>query len=242
VDTLPHLDPIDAYDRIATAFPRLSEERRAYLDAVDRLIVAAIPTGSRSLLDVGAGDGVRALRVAREAGLTDVTLLEPSAGMRASIPASPHVWAMRAEDLVREEGCFDAITCLWNVLGHIFPAAARGGVLRECARLVAPDGAIYLDLNHRYNARHYGPLATARRFLYDHLRPNVGNGDVTVRWAVEGGCATAGHVFTGREVRALCESAGLRIEKRLAVDYATGRLCRWTWQGNLLFVLRRARA
>lgn len=58
------LDPVAAYDRIAPSFARLSEQRRAYLDAVERLIVSAIPAGSHSLLDIGAGDGVRSLGIA----------------------------------------------------------------------------------------------------------------------------------------------------------------------------------
>jgi hypothetical protein len=32
------LDPVDAYDRIAASFARLSEERRAYLEALERLV------------------------------------------------------------------------------------------------------------------------------------------------------------------------------------------------------------
>jgi hypothetical protein len=79
------LDPVDAYDRIAGSFARLSEERRAYLEAIERLIVSAIPRGSKSLLDIGAGDGVRALRIAQAAGLKEVVLLEPSEAMRAEL-------------------------------------------------------------------------------------------------------------------------------------------------------------
>jgi 2-polyprenyl-3-methyl-5-hydroxy-6-metoxy-1,4-benzoquinol methylase len=233
------LDPVAAYDRIAPVYARLADQRKAYLDAVDRVVVAEIPPGSRSLLDVGAGDGARARRIARAAGLQEVTLLEPSAAMRSQCPREAILWAVRAEELHRQQGSFDVITCLWNVLGHIFPSAARVEVLRQSARLSSPGGRIFIDMNHRYNARHYGAALTAMRFLRDRLSPRESNGDVTVTWNIEGHrCATTGHVFTHREFNALARAAGLDIEKRFAIDYASGRLRRRSCEGNLLYVLR----
>jgi 2-polyprenyl-3-methyl-5-hydroxy-6-metoxy-1,4-benzoquinol methylase len=225
------LDPVAAYDRIASSFARLSEERRAYLDAVERLITSAIPPHACSLLDVGAGDGVRAIRVAQAAGLRDVVLLEPSAAMRENWPAGVTTWAIRAEDLHTQQGQFDAITCLWNVLGHIFPGNARAEVIRQCGRLLAPGGRIFIDVSHRYNAVHYGWLRTAWRFL------RGGSRDVVVHWKPEG-VSTAGHVFTHREFAGLCRAAGVIIERRFVVDYATGAVRRWSFQGNLLYLLR----
>jgi 2-polyprenyl-3-methyl-5-hydroxy-6-metoxy-1,4-benzoquinol methylase len=216
---------------MAGSFARLSEERRAYLEAIERLIVAAIPPGSRRMLDIGAGDGRRALRIARAAGLEDVVLLEPGAEMRKNWPAGVTRWPIRAEELHSQSGQFDAITCLWNVLGHIFPAGARSEVLRQSARLLAPGGRIFVDVSHRYNARHYGLLPTAWRFV------RGGSGDVVVTWRPEG-VSTAGHVFTGREFAALCRAAGVAIERRFAVDYATGAVCRGSFQGHLLYLLR----
>lgn len=234
------LDPVAAYDRIARIYASLAKQREAYLEAVDRLVVAETPPGSRSLLDVGAGDGTRAARIARDAGLRQVTLLEPSARMRSYHPATATVWAMRAQDLHSQQGPFDVITCLWNVLGHILPSAARVEVLRQIARMVSPQGMIFIDVNHRYNARHYGAFATAMRFLRDRVSPVGSHGDVRVVWDVEGRpCATTGHVFTHPEFSALAHAAGLRIEKRFVIDYASGQLSRRSLEGNLMYVLRR---
>jgi SAM-dependent methyltransferase len=234
------LDPVAAYDRVALVYARLAEERRAYLEAVERLIAAEIPFGSRTLLDVGAGDGARARRIAAATGLRDLVLLEPSPAMRSYCPTEATLWSMRAEDLHRQTGSFDVITCLWNVLGHIFPAAARSEALRQFGRLASPEGRIFVDVNHRYNARHYGAVATALRVLRDWVAPGEGNGDVTVTWEVGGErCATAGHVFTEHEFERLAQIAGLRIDKRIVVDYASGVTRRRSWEGNLLYVLRR---
>jgi SAM-dependent methyltransferase len=238
----PLTDPVAAYDCIAPVYARLAAQRNAYIETVDRIVMSEIPAGSRSLLDVGAGDGARALRIGRAAGVREIILLEPSARMRSLCPADATVWAMRAEDLHQRQGAsFDVITCLWNVLGHIFPASARVEVLRQFARLASPAGKIFIDLNHRYNARHYGWAAAALRFLKDWASPNDTNGDVTVNWNTGGHrCSTAGHVFTGREVAALTRAAGLTIESRFVIDYASGQLRRRSFGGNLLYVLRPA--
>lgn len=233
------LDPVAAYDRVAPVYARLAAERRAYLDAVNRLVISQIPPGSRSLLDVGAGDGTRAARISGAAGLQDLILLEPSAVMRSRCPAQADIWALRAEDLHCQQGSFDVITCLWNVLGHILPVAARLEVLRQFARLASPHGRIFIDLNHRYNARHYGALATGARFLWDRVSPGDSNGDVTITWNIEDHrVSTTGHVFTHGEFAALSRAAGLCIEKRFVVDYASGQLRRRSFEGNLLYILR----
>ena len=105
-------------------------------------------------------------------------------------------------------------------------------------------GRIFVDVQHRYNARQYGAIPTALRFLQDHLRWNETNGDVVVDWAIQEDveqvrCTTRGHVFTHKEFRSLAWLAGLSIENRLIVDYATGDCRRWSIEGNLLYVLRR---
>ena len=235
------LNPIAAYDRIAPAYANLSAQRRAYLDAVDALVASEIPPGSRSLLDVGAGDGARSCRIAQAARLNEVTLLEPSAEMRRHWPAGVKGLAMCAEDLNAVAGEFDVIICLWNVLGHIFPAANRTEALHQFARLVSVRGKVFVDVNHRYNAAHYGTLPTLGRIIYDKMFPRDENGDVAVTWDVSGvQCATSGHVFTHREFHRMATAADLAIENRYVIDYASGEQRRRSFQGNLLYVLRLA--
>jgi SAM-dependent methyltransferase len=235
------LDPVAAYDRIGPVFARIAEKRRSYLDSIDRLVISGIPPGSRSLLDVGSGDGRRARRIAQARDVADVVLVEPSVAMQRGDAA---VRTMRAEALHLMDAEFDAITCLWNVLGHIFPSASRLEVLRQFARLVSPQGRIFVDVHHRYNMRHYGAIPTGLRFLRDRLRWNETNGDVVVAWDVQGDveevrCTTQGHVFTHREFRSLAQLAGLSIHNRFVVDYASGQRRRWGIEGHLLYVLSR---
>jgi SAM-dependent methyltransferase len=234
---------VESYDAIAPAFPQIALRHRAYLDRIDTLVIDAIPEGAQSLLDIGAGDGSRALRIAAARNLNDVVLLEPSAAMRANWPSEIRGWPIRAEQLGSKRGEFDAIVCLWNVLGHIFPSGARIDVLRHCARLLAPEGLLFLDVSHRYNARHYGLLPTLARMIGDRLFPRDERGDVTVRWNLNGHpYATRGHVFTDAEFRRLASVAGLEVRKVMAVDYATGEIRRSRFSGHLFYVASRSAA
>jgi 2-polyprenyl-3-methyl-5-hydroxy-6-metoxy-1,4-benzoquinol methylase len=228
------LDPIAAYDYIAPQFARLSAFRRAYLDQVEQQIVAAFPKSALALLDVGAGDGSRAQKIAQACGISRLVLVEPSAAMRGLGIPGAEAWSMRAEDLHAVDSQFDAITCLWNVLGHIHPAAARVAVLRQFARLLSREGLVFIDLNHRYNAAEYGVVPTVLRVLWDRIRPDDRNGDVEAIWD---GCVTRGHVFTDREFRALAQDAGLEVRKRIVIHYRTGQLQHFDCLGNLLYVL-----
>jgi SAM-dependent methyltransferase len=238
------LDPVPAYDRVSPFFSEISQRRKRYLDSIDQLTVARVPSGSRSLLDVGAGDGKRARRIANKAGLSDVILLEPSAGMMKDYPDSAGIWKLRAEDLGPDNAgtgnhLFDVITCLWNVLGHIRPAKTRVQVLRQLSRRLTPEGVLFLDVNHRYNLRSYGLIRTAGRFLYDQLSPGETNGDVTVSWSFgDVRCRTYGHVFTDREIRRLAGDADLVVTELVVVDYETGEAKRRAWEGNLFYVFR----
>lgn len=239
-NTSSPLEPVTAYDHIAPVYESLAARHKIYLDGVDAIVVAEIPPGSRSLLDVGAGDGMRSRRIARAAGLNHLRLLDPSAEMRRRWPIGSQGWTMRAEELNSVAGEFDVITCLWNVLGHVFPATNRIEALRQFARLLAPQGRIFVDVNHRYNAGQYGALPTLCRVIYDRFSPGDGNGDVAVAWDVSGvHCTTVGHVFTHGEVCRMADAARLTIQKRHVIDYKNGQPRRRSFRGNLLYVLRR---
>jgi len=258
-------DPVAAYERVAAHYADLTRRREAYLRGVDREIVSRTPEGSRSLLDVGAGDGARALRIASHLGIERVVLVEPSREMAARAAEHAEVWPVRAEDLNTEcmenagknhracgpgtdEGVrpyaiadgFDVITCLWNVLGHVPSVEKRLLALSAIARRLAPGGRFFLDVNHRYNLRSYGAFRTGARWVHDVFFRGQKNGDVTANWTLgQGSVSTYGHVFTHGEVMRLADAAGLELEERLVIDYDSGRIRRFALQGNLLYVFRR---
>ena len=74
-------DPVAAYDRLAAHYADLSAKREPYLRSVENVVISRITPGSQSLLDVGAGDGTRTLRLTADSGIKRVMLVEPSAEM-----------------------------------------------------------------------------------------------------------------------------------------------------------------
>jgi 2-polyprenyl-3-methyl-5-hydroxy-6-metoxy-1,4-benzoquinol methylase len=235
------LDAISAYDRVAPSFYELSQHRRAYLDAVDEEILRRLPNATTSLLDAGAGDGRRALEIADRAGIRKVVLVEPSSGMRALIPPHCEIWDTRIEALPDTGQRFDAVLCLWNVLGHIPSRNQRVAALRNLSRLCSPQGLIFMDVLHRYNVAECGLLTVARRFLHDTFLPTERNGDVMVKWQTSG-CEveTQGHVFTPGEMSQLFQQASLTPTARIVLNYRTGQRKQWATAGNLLYTLRPA--
>jgi len=229
----PVLDAIAAYDLVAPGYAELSERRRAYLDAVDAEILRLVPKGGASLIDVGAGDGRRALQIAKQAGITRVVLVEPSEGMKKLIPPGVEVWNERVEALRETSQRFDLVLCLWNVLGHVASREWRVAALRNLGRVCSAGGLIFLDVINRYNVAECGVGAVLRRFLSSH------GGDVPVKWRiVSGEVETRGHVFTAKEMERLFREAGLSVVERIVLNYETGRREAWVAVGNLLYVLK----
>lgn len=231
------LDPVVAYDALASRYKSVLENRRQYLRKVEEIVVAHIG-GAESLLDVGAGEGSRILRVAREVGITKLVLLEPSAQMRNQCHTTVEYWPYRASEIPETHSKFDVITCLWNVAGHLQNNNERSQVLSRLRGLLNPGGAIFLDVNHRYNAAAYGRMKTLLRMMHDLAFRSERSGDVIVRWQVNGhDICTRGHVFKQAELSRIFRDSGLKIKRRWVIDYQNGIECRWAIFGNLLYQL-----
>lgn len=231
----------NSYDRLAPHFRSYSEARAAYLCAVDQVILRRITKGARSLLDVGSGDGHRAVGLARSCSISRLVLSDPSeemAGCCCRLEEVDEVWQVGAENLPSGGESFDVITCLWNVLGLIAGGAQRSEALRRMHSLISPKGQIFLDVNNRYNAAAYGGLRTAGRLIYDLLRPSEANGDVEFDWHVGGEVIRSrGHVFRPGEVEDLIGVAGLKVIGRHIIDYKTGCSRRFAYGGQLFYEL-----
>jgi 2-polyprenyl-3-methyl-5-hydroxy-6-metoxy-1,4-benzoquinol methylase len=228
------------YDLLAPHYRRISEMRAAYLNAIDRLILSRTQPGARSMLDVGAGDGVRAMRLAKAHGISTVVLVEPSVAMAELCRASQatQVLQVKAEEMPATAPSFDVVTCLWNVLGHIATPSLRLEALRRMRDGLVPRGQIFMDVNNRYNAPSYGWLRSFGRLAYDLLNPADENGDVEFVWRIaEQAISGRGHVFTPREMQQLIADAGLCIQRRYVIDYQTGKQRRFYFAGQLLYEL-----
>lgn len=228
------------YDLLGSNYAEYAQARGAYLAAVDEIIIGRLNGTAKSLLDIGSGDGRRIARIAGRAGITKLVLVDPSKTMCefSRDTKSGEVFQTRAEDLPEFGIQFDAITCLWNVLGHVASSDLRNEALRRMGNRLKSNGEIYLDVNNRYNGQAYGWIRTAGRMVYDFVRPSESNGDVAYTWNVGGQRIHAtGHVFTPSEMAGLIKEAGLKVKLRTVVDYSTGRVCNSVYSGQLFYVL-----
>jgi 2-polyprenyl-3-methyl-5-hydroxy-6-metoxy-1,4-benzoquinol methylase len=238
---LAYDDPVLAYERLAKDYAELTKKRVHYFAGVEREVLSRVPTGSSSLLDIGAGDGSRTLRIASPARISRIVLVEPSERMLTQTPNGVTVWRDRAEDLGSRHSSetFDVITCLWNVLGHIQGESRRVQALSAIKNLLSEKGRFFLDVTHRYNIPSYGIFPTAARLLHDFFVPGETNGDVAANWKIGNArISTYGHVFTHNEVLGLGSNSGLKLEERVVIDYETGDVRTRALQGNLLYVFR----
>lgn len=232
----------DIYDALAPHYREYAARRSAYLAAVDRFVLEGMPAGATSLLDIGAGDGVRGMALARQAGVRRVVLCDSSAGMaaRCRTLGADAVWECPVEDMPAGTGRFDVILCLWNVLGHLDGAVRRLAALERMRDLVAADGAVFLDVNNRHNAAAYGWARVAGRMIVDALAPDERRGDATFEWRMgDSSYPAMGHLFVPGEIEALIARAGLVVRSRRAIDYATGAPSRWALKGQLVYKVGR---
>jgi hypothetical protein len=233
-------DPVLAYDRLARAYAKIADKRKLYLAGVEREILARIPRESQSLLDIGAGDGSRALRLASAAGVSRIVLLEPSTQMLSARTEGVEIWRCRAEDLTNQPSGekFDVTICLWNVLGHISGSAK----VRRCAafssgfRKMAVFSWTSTIVTMRAHTESFRPwLACCMTLCFLARRTAMSRRVGNLGPNASAPMATCSH----REIVQLAESAGLKMEERIVIDYGDGRVRRSPFQGNLLYVFRR---
>jgi 2-polyprenyl-3-methyl-5-hydroxy-6-metoxy-1,4-benzoquinol methylase len=231
-------DPVAAYNSLAPYYRSYAAKRSCYLARVEEIIVRQAQ-GAHALLDIGAGDGLRALRIAEQLGCHKVVLVEPSTAMQAQCNVPAEFVTCRASEVPLTVPTFDVVTCLWNVLGHLENTEERASVLARLKALLRPGGTIFLDVNHRYNAAAYGWPKTLLRIFYDSLFHSHANGDVEVSWrAGERQIVTHGHVFTSAEMRHIFHLAGMKIKNLWIIDYETGEERQSRFMGNLLYQLQ----
>lgn len=227
------------YDALAPDYQEYAAKRAAYLRSVDAFIRERVPSSARRLLDVGSGDGVRAMALARACVFETVVLSDVSAEMvrRCQALGPSAVWHAPAQALPDEGVSFDVITCLWNVLGHVPTRAERLMALGRMRALLAGGGQLFVDVQNRHNAAAYGRGRVLARVVLDRLWPDERRGDTSFDWKV--GSRTVrghGHLFTPSEIATLLRQAGFRIAERVAIDYATGERSRSPLRGQLVFV------
>lgn len=228
------------YSRFAKSYAQYSATKQAYLSSVNTFIKQEAGI-VETMVDVGSGDGKRSKEIANLLSIDNFTLIDNSEGMinlSKNIPGATVLKDDISSVEFKSKKKYDAVLCLWNVLGHIV-FDRRVSALKNLASLINDKGFIFLDVNNRYNAVHYGIKMALKNICKDILNPKISNGDFKLNIDIDQGqqINTTVHIFNPYEIERLFKLAGLRILKRKIINYQTGKVKNKFWNGQLVYKL-----
>jgi len=227
------------YTYFANFYSDYSILKKDYLLAVNNFIKSESKS-PQSIIDVGSGDGIRGKEIANLLGIDAITLVENSKCM-FNLSKKIHGATLINKDIssndFKLENKYDVVTCLWNVIGHI-PNFKRKRALENLASLVKDNGVIFLDVNNRYNISQYGIKSSVINIIKDLLNKKSSNGDFILTINIpKREIQTVVHIFSPKEIENLISSAGLNVEKRLIINYKSGEIKKYVWNGQLIYKL-----
>lgn len=229
------------YDAFAGEYRDYSENKRPYIDAVDREIVNYIEGPIGEVLDFGAGDGVRGARLFEQLEASTLIQVDISDAMVTrcqSLGVASRCMNVSGIEWDEFKTKVDLALCLWNVLGHIPTTSQRVETLKLLHTRMKKDAVIAIDVNNRHYEG-YGYWSSIGRRVIDAIAPNYSRGDIIFDWEINGvKYPSSGHFFTAAEMKDLLGQAGFIIEKMVAVDYQNGAVSEQLTKGQLLTIAK----
>lgn len=209
----------------ATSRERLyGEELKRFVDYVRE---------GESVLDVGCGDG-RALEAfdGKRVSYAGVDLSEDV------IARAKERWKERAVfqagdilELPVPDGRYDAVLAL-GVLHHVPSKALRAQAVRELARAARKGGYVMIATWNLWQPRYWGVLSHQ---MFGH-RNGWDFGDLKITWK-KPQFPRYYHAFTMKEMRELCEDAGMDVVELYYVR--NGEISDWRGGQNLVVIARK---
>lgn len=236
-------DSQELYNLFAPYYRSYSQKKKEYIESIDKIIVNNSPIKSYSILDIGAGDGVRGIKLYETLGSRTLTQIDNSKGMLKIMKKNKGVHQVMldisSKRLPKNLKKYDIILCLWNVLGHIETYEARLQALRNIKLLLNPGGRFFIDVSNRYNVKYYGWKNVLRNFYKDLFSPSINNGDFKYTITVSENLTipTKSHFFSPNEMRSLFKKSGLEILKKYFVNYENGKIQNFPFEGQLVYIL-----
>jgi len=225
------------YDSAAVHYSAMSSTRHKYLSGVDQVVIQTLKgLRAENLLDIGAGDGRRSNYLANTLGIKHVTAVESSMKMASKAReqiGENNVLVGDVTELELSEGYFDAVVSLWNVFGHISSKRGRIEVLKKISKSLKPNGKCIIDVNNRYNARHYGWFAVVRNIFNDVIRKRDRGWFSLQIDDVEGKV----YIHRPAEFKHYLPGTNLAVECEYYIDYENGSVRKFPWQGQCVYVL-----
>lgn len=236
MDTNDLLSSRKYYDSIAGEYALIRSQRRLYLDKVDSIIINDFHQKSKRILDVGAGDGSRGIKIFKNIEADTMCLVEESNEMIKNSENIRGVTIFAGSiQQFRSQQNFDLILCLWNVLGHINTFQDRVDVLKLLKGILSVNGTIVIDFNNRYNYKQYGVLSVLRNMALTFFIKEPGWFDLKSK---DGTTHSKVYIHSYFEIMKIISQAGLRVESLKIIDYSSGIIQNNLFQGQYLFYLK----
>ena len=230
---------IKGYTKPDMWYRQQSNCRIKYINAIDKEVLRYV---NSPMLDIGSGDGIRAVRIAQIGDISNLVLSDPSPDMAqacSNLKVSK-VYKCSAEDLnkVNINTKFELITCLWNVLGEI-SKEYMSTAINNMASLLSPTGKLVIDVSNRYNIKQYGIKEVTKNVLTDiiPLLPRRGKFNYTINQN-ETEVHLCSYFFSPNQLEPMFKKVRLTIHTKKFFDYQTGQEVHSPFEGHLLYVLK----
>lgn len=229
------------YDQLASSYASSRAERSKYLEAIDKYVIESIlreGIEGGKILDVGCGDGVRGVKIAKATNLTleSIDTSQQMISLAKKINKDASVCNIGSSEFQPDEHKADVVLMLWNVLGHI-PLEKRSASLKNTHDLLSEKGILIIDVNNQFNAAQYGKENAANNRSAVSVDDSTHTGNFIATREVEGKTiSTVSHIFHVHEVQQLLEGAGFKCHISF-VNYDTGLLT--TEEAGQIFVIAR---
>lgn len=232
------------YKYFSNNFTEYSFSKKKYLDSIDN-IITNLDFKPKNIIDLGAGDGRRSLKIAEKLKVEDIVLVDNCSEMFNKITETENI--KKVTDDISDNNFYskigkksDLVLCLWNVLGHIETEGERVSVIENITNLLSDKGIGFLDVNNRYNVRQYGFKNVIKNILKDIFSPNNKNGDFPFNFKKEElDIKTSVHIFNPYEVDKYLKNAGLKIVDKKFIDYDTGKIGSNIFSGQILYKIKK---
>lgn len=221
------------YNLIANNYKKQSNERIKYLNAIDDLIISDLKNSKiNNYLDIGAGDGRRSFYIANAIKAKNLTLLDESTEMLKNISVKNNTKIVTDSfSKYKPQQTFDLITCLWNVIGHFESEELRFKFFEKISKLLNASGALYLDVNNRYNILNYGSDNVMRSLSKDFMN-DKSSGWFDIR---SGNAKTKVYIHSPFDINKYIEPTDLIIELVQYVNYDSGKIESSFFEGQLFY-------
>lgn len=228
----------DFYTNNCDYYETTKVKKAAYMEAVNRLILENFENSP--ILDVGCGDGTRALNIF--SGRTKkIVGLDSSIGMcrkaeRNGIPKCFNENIANVSKNTKNMFCgkFGTVICLWNVLGHIIQLRDREMAVKNMADFLGNDGLLFIDVNNRLNMNNYGLFSFLLNCFSWIFKREKGVFELPIDDST-----VEVYLSTEREIKDLLEKNGFYIERLIFINYNNGKVEDSWARGQILAICRK---